>query len=50
MINGRGFAIDSHSDSEFTDFIEGYRRTENADRSEFFKKYMTFDTYRKIIL
>jgi len=50
VINGRGFAIDIHSDSEFTDFIEGYRRTENADRSEFFKKYMTFDTYRKIIL
>ena len=46
VINGRGFEIKVKSDDEVKTFLNEY----NPDSSDYFKKWMNFDTYRKVVL
>jgi len=45
VINGRGFEIKVSSDADVKTFLSEY----NPDNSEYFKKWMNFDTYRKVV-
>ncbi|MGN0631379.1 MAG: sulfate adenylyltransferase subunit 1 [Ruminococcus sp.] len=45
VINGRGFEIKARSDSEVKSFLSEY----DPDSSDYFKKWMNFDTYRKVV-
>ncbi len=46
VINGRGFEILAKSDDEIKAFLSEY----SADDEEFFKKWLKFDTYRKVVI
>lgn len=45
VINGRGFEINVSSDTEIKSFLSEY----DPENSEYFKKWMKFDTYRKVV-
>ncbi len=45
VINGRGFEIKVSSDDEVKTFLSEY----DPDNSDYFKKWMNFDTYRKVV-
>lgn len=45
VINGRGFEIKVSSNAEVKTFLSEY----DPDNSEYFKKWMNFDTYRKVV-
>lgn len=48
VVNGRGFEIKVKSNEEFKEFINEYKETDGS--AVFFKKWMNFDTYRKVII
>jgi sulfate adenylyltransferase subunit 1 len=48
VINGRGFEIKVTSDAEVKSFLKEYKDTEGSN--EFFSKWMSFDTYRKVAI
>ncbi|MBR2283685.1 MAG: GTP-binding protein [Ruminococcus sp.] len=50
VVNGRGFEVLADSEDKVRAFIDGYRAAENADRPEFFRDKVKFDTYRKIVI
>ena len=50
VINGRGFGVKAHSDSEVKQFLKEYSETDPKDQSAFFSKWVRFDEYRKVIV
>ncbi|WP_432649617.1 sulfate adenylyltransferase subunit 1 [Huintestinicola sp.] len=50
VINGRGFGVKAHSDSEVKQFLKEYSETDPKDQSAFFAKWVRFDEYRKVIV
>ena len=50
VINGRGFEIKVHSDEDVKQLLIEYEKTGIAGREEFFRKWASFNTYRKVIL
>jgi sulfate adenylyltransferase subunit 1 len=48
VINGRGFEIKVSSDADVKSFLSEYEETSGS--TEFFNKWMNFDTYRKVVL
>jgi sulfate adenylyltransferase subunit 1 len=48
VINGRGFEIKVNSNEEVKAFLKEYKDTDGSN--EFFAKWMSFDTYRKVAL
>ena len=50
VINGRGFGVKVHSDSEVKQFLKEYSETDPKDQSAFFSKWVRFDEYRKVIV
>lgn len=49
VINGRGFAIHIHNEEETKNFFEELAKQQDELSTEFFQKWITFETYRKII-
>lgn len=50
VINGRGFGVKAHSDSEVKQFLKEYSETDEKNQSAFFAKWVRFDEYRKVIV
>lgn len=50
VINGRGFGVKAHSDSEVKQFLKEYSETDEKNQSAFFEKWVRFDEYRKVIV
>lgn len=48
VLNGRGFAVNIHSQAETEDFLAEYCRAD--DKSDFYARWTAFDSYRKIPL
>ena len=49
VLNGRGFAVNIHSQAETESFLAEYRLADD-DKSDFYTKWTKFDVYRKIPL
>ncbi|MBO4828907.1 MAG: sulfate adenylyltransferase [Fibrobacter sp.] len=50
VINGRGFEIKVHSDEDVKQLLNEYEKAGIAGREEFFRKWASFNTYRKVVL
>lgn len=50
VINGRGFEIKVHSNEDVKQLLAEYEKAGIAGREEFFRKWASFDTYRKVVL
>lgn len=50
LVNGRGFEILVSSQEELKAFLDGYRDSDETERSKLFSKYFRFETYRKITI
>ncbi len=50
VINGRGFEVKVKSDEEAKAFLSEYTATPDGGQSAFFEKWVSFDTYRKVII
>ncbi len=50
VINGRGFEIKVHSDEDVKQLLSEYEKAGIAGREEFFRKWASFNTYRKVVL
>ena len=50
VINGRGFEIKVHSNEDIKQLLAEYEKAGIAGREEFFRKWASFDTYRKVVL
>ena len=50
VINGRGFEIKVHSDTDVKQLLSEYSAAGLSGREEFFRKWASFDTYRKVVL
>ena len=50
VINGRGFEIKVHSDEDVKQLLNEYEKAGIAGREEFFHKWASFNTYRKVVL
>ena len=50
VVNGRGFAVAVSSEQEAQQFLTEYADSNRLNRSAFFTKWMTFDTYRKVVI
>ena len=50
VINGRGFEIKVHSDEDVKQLLNEYEKAGIAGREEFFCKWASFNTYRKVVL
>ena len=48
VVNGRGFEIKVNSQEDVENFLKEYKDSEGS--SQFFSKWMNFDTYRKVAL
>lgn len=49
VVNGRGFAINVHSDEDVQQFLYEYRTRQESDEAEILNKWMNFGTYRHVI-
>ncbi len=49
IVNGRGFAVKARSQEEVDTFLKEYRETDERNQRDFLNKWITFDTYRRII-
>lgn len=49
IVNGRGFAVKARSQEEVDTFLKEYRETDERNQRDFLNKWVTFDTYRRII-
>lgn len=47
VINGRGFEVKADSDEKIKEFLSEYKSSSD-DSSDFFSKWLSFDTYRKV--
>lgn len=50
VINGRGFEILADSDEKIKAMLDEYKNIEDINDSEFFAKWVKFNTYRKIVI
>lgn len=50
VINGRGFEILADSDEKIKAMLDEYKNFEDINDSEFFAKWVKFNTYRKIVI
>ncbi|MGN1014401.1 MAG: sulfate adenylyltransferase subunit 1 [Butyricicoccus sp.] len=50
LVNGRGFSVAAHSEQEVQQFLTEYADSNRLNRAAFFAKWMTFDTYRKVVI
>lgn len=50
VINGRGFEVLVASDDDVKSFLSEYSALKDNNNSDFFKKWVRFDTYRKIAI
>lgn len=50
IINGRGFEILADSDEKIKTMLDEYKNLEDINDSEFFAKWVKFNTYRKIVI
>lgn len=50
VINGRGFEILADSDEKIKAMLDEYKNLEDINDSEFFAKWVKFNTYRKIVI
>lgn len=50
VINGRGFEILADSQEKVKAMLDEYRSLEDINDSEFFTKWLSFNTYRKIVI
>ncbi len=50
VVNGRGFEVLADSDEKIQRFLSEYSSLENINDSDFFAKWVKFDTYRKIAI
>ena len=50
VINGRGFEIKVHSDEDVTRLLREYADAGDSGRENFFRKWASFNTYRKVVL
>jgi sulfate adenylyltransferase subunit 1 len=50
VINGRGFEIKVFSDEDVSRLLCEYAEAGEFGREEFFRKWATFDTYRKVVI
>ncbi|MGN0695896.1 MAG: sulfate adenylyltransferase, partial [Oscillospiraceae bacterium] len=49
VVNGRGFEIKVTSQTEVDKFLGEYDSSSDAERSALFAKWVSFDTYRKVV-
>ncbi|MGN0667499.1 MAG: sulfate adenylyltransferase subunit 1 [Huintestinicola sp.] len=49
VVNGRGFAINADSQDKINEFLETYYGTPDSEKNSFFAKWVSFDTYRKVV-
>lgn len=49
LINGRGFAIQVNNEEEYQAFISDLEQLDYVPDSQFFNKWIVFETYRKIV-
>ncbi|MBP8593459.1 MAG: sulfate adenylyltransferase [Ruminococcus sp.] len=50
LVNGRGFEIFADSPETFRRFLTEYDDAGDRERPEFFRKWVRFDTYRKVVI
>jgi sulfate adenylyltransferase subunit 1 len=50
VINGRGFEIKVFSDEDVSRLLREYAEAGEFGREEFFRKWATFNTYRKVVI
>ncbi len=50
VINGRGFEILADSDEKIKTMLDEYKNLEDINDSEFFAKWVKFNTFRKIVI
>ncbi|MDE7399520.1 MAG: sulfate adenylyltransferase [Oscillospiraceae bacterium] len=50
VVNGRGFEVLVHSDSDVKAFLGEYEQSKDNAQAEFFAKWVRFNTYRKVII
>lgn len=49
IVNGRGFAVKVNSNEEFLNFLNEYREMREDGEAEFLNKWVSLETYRRII-
>lgn len=49
VLNGRGFSVRVHTPEEAKQFLQEYQALENPEQTDFYSKWMDFDTYRKVV-
>lgn len=50
VVNGRGFEVLADSNEKVRQFLSEYKQLTDINDSEFFAKWVKFDTYRKIVI
>lgn len=50
VVNGRGFEVLADSNEKVQQFLSEYKQLADINDSEFFAKWVKFDTYRKIVI
>lgn len=50
VVNGRGFEVLADSNEKVQQFLSEYKQLADINNSEFFAKWVKFDTYRKIVI
>lgn len=50
VVNGRGFEVLADSNEKVRQFLSEYKKLSDINDSEFFAKWVKFDTYRKIVI
>ena len=50
VVNGRGFEVLADSNEKVRQFLSEYKQLSDINDSQFFAKWVKFDTYRKIVI
>ena len=50
VVNGRGFEVLADSNEKVRQFLSEYKQLADINDSQFFAKWVKFDTYRKIVI
>lgn len=50
VVNGRGFEVLADSNEKVQQFLSEYKQLSDINDSQFFAKWVKFDTYRKIVI
>ncbi|MGN0642902.1 MAG: sulfate adenylyltransferase subunit 1 [Huintestinicola sp.] len=49
VVNGRGFEVKAQSEEEIKQFLAEYDASGDSEKPAFFAKWVSFDTYRKVV-